>query len=189
MKLPEHVPDQHAEAMWALKSRIGRPEFELRLSKETSIRKARGNGQSRGIFRVQEVLNLFSIMRLFLKCCGLWTRGLRNYLDVQATGQNWHFPHLPKAFEGYRILQLSDLHADLHPDFPAAVIRAMNRVDYDLLVVTGDFRTCTYGDYTGANRLRLKYWLMPKRPCMRCWEITIFFARCRNWRRQGFVFC
>ena len=32
---------------------------------------------------------------------------------------------LPAVFDGFRILQLTDLHADLHPDFPAAILRAL----------------------------------------------------------------
>ncbi|MGB0257762.1 MAG: metallophosphoesterase [Coraliomargarita sp.] len=156
MSLPKHVPDEHTDAMWELTERLGRLEFERRLTKEDQIRKARGDGHSRGIFRWQHLLDFYGIIRLSLKCCGLWERALRNYLDVQLVQQHWRFENLPKAFDGYRILQLTDLHADLHPDFPDSVIRAMNRVEYDLLVVTGDFRTCTYGDHSGANTASIK---------------------------------
>ncbi len=151
MSLPEHVPDEHTDAMWALTERIGRLEFERRLTKEDQIRKARGDGHDRGIFRWQHLVDLYAITRFGLKSCGLWNRAVRNYLDVQVTQNELSFGDLPEAFDGFRILQLSDLHADLHPDFPAAAVRAMDGVEYDLLVVTGDFRTCTYGDHSGAN--------------------------------------
>lgn len=164
MSLPEHVPDEHTDAMWALSERLGRLEFERRLAKEAQIRKARGNGHSRGIFRWERLLNVYGILRVSLVCCGLWQRAVRNYLDVQLTNQDWRFEHLPKAFDGYRILQLTDLHADLHPDFPAAVSRAMKQVEYDLLVVTGDFRTCTYGDHSGANTAAIEILQHAKAP-------------------------
>ena len=51
---------------------------------------------------------------------------------------------------------MTDLHADLHPDFPAAVVRAIEPLEYDLVAVTGDFRTCTYGDHTGATRAAIE---------------------------------
>lgn len=63
---------------------------------------------------------------------------------------------LPRSFDGYRILQITDLHADLHPDFPEAVRSVVQAVECDVIAVTGDFRTCTYGDHSGATAASLK---------------------------------
>jgi predicted MPP superfamily phosphohydrolase len=57
---------------------------------------------------------------------------------------------LPEAFEGYTILQISDLHLDLAPDFPHALIDAVRSVQYDICVLTGDFRASTFGPYDAA---------------------------------------
>jgi predicted MPP superfamily phosphohydrolase len=57
---------------------------------------------------------------------------------------------LPRAFDNYRILQISDLHLDMAPDFPHALIEAVRQVEYDLCVLTGDYRAETFGPYAAA---------------------------------------
>jgi predicted MPP superfamily phosphohydrolase len=67
-------------------------------------------------------------------------------------------PRLPAAFDGYRILQLSDLHVDMRPDFVPALIERVRGVAYDLCVLTGDYRARTFGPFApaveGLARLR-----------------------------------
>lgn len=48
--------------------------------------------------------------------------------------------NLPAQFDGYRVLQLTDLHISrLFPrDWTEAVVEASNRLDVDLIVITGD---------------------------------------------------
>jgi hypothetical protein len=64
-------------------------------------------------------------------------------LNLETTVRPIPLPHLPKAFEGFRIAQLSDFH--IGPFMPAGQIRkyvAMaNALKPDLTVVTGDFVT------------------------------------------------
>ena len=64
-------------------------------------------------------------------------------LNLQVTAQPIRLPRLPRAFEGFRICQLSDIH--IGPFMPAAEIRkyvAMaNAQKADLIVLTGDFVT------------------------------------------------
>jgi hypothetical protein len=59
-------------------------------------------------------------------------------------------PELPGSFEGYRILQISDPHLDMAPDFPHVLIEAVREVSYDLCVLTGDYRAHTYGPFHAA---------------------------------------
>jgi predicted MPP superfamily phosphohydrolase len=54
---------------------------------------------------------------------------------------------LPRPFEGLRVLQLSDLHTDLDPRITAAIAERVGEADYDLCVLTGDYRALTYGPY------------------------------------------
>ena len=51
----------------------------------------------------------------------------------------------------WRPEQLSDLHADLHPDFPERVKEVIAPLVYDCIALTGDFRTCTFGEHSGAT--------------------------------------
>jgi predicted MPP superfamily phosphohydrolase len=47
-------------------------------------------------------------------------------------------PNLPKVFEGYRILHLSDIHLGRGPDRTDLLLEAVGRETADVLVVTGD---------------------------------------------------
>lgn len=64
-------------------------------------------------------------------------------LDLTVTNPRISLPNLPKAFDGFRILQLSDLH--IGPFMTAREIRKIveisNRAKPDLIALTGDFVT------------------------------------------------
>jgi hypothetical protein len=59
-------------------------------------------------------------------------------------------PRLPEAFDGFRILHISDPHLDMAEDMPHALIEAVRGVEYDVCVLTGDFRSKTFGTYAAA---------------------------------------
>jgi len=52
---------------------------------------------------------------------------------------------LPPAFNGYRILHLSDLHIDEIADGGERLCNIITELEYDLCVITGDYRFDTYG--------------------------------------------
>lgn len=139
------------EKLQAYAARLGGKEFQARMQAEQRIRVRRGEGQGKGFFRFEPTINLYAFIRLCLKLSGFWNRALRNYFDIQVVRNTVCIPHLPREFEGYTILQLTDLHADLHPDFPGRVKEIIAPLEYDCLALTGDFCTCTYSDHTGAT--------------------------------------
>ena len=65
-------------------------------------------------------------------------RGRRNALDIQLVGRSISFPDLPRAFDGYRILHLSDTHLDCLPELAAVASRLITGIEVDLLALTGD---------------------------------------------------
>jgi predicted MPP superfamily phosphohydrolase len=64
-------------------------------------------------------------------------------LNLETTSPSIRLAHLPRAFEGFRICQLSDIH--IGPFMPAEQIRKYaeiaNALKPDLMVLTGDFVT------------------------------------------------
>tara|TARA_E500000178_G_scaffold154889_1_gene154670 strand:- start:5065 stop:6042 length:978 start_codon:yes stop_codon:yes gene_type:complete len=156
MLRPDFIgPDGGAEVK-ALSDRLGAEAYADRMAKEEQLHHRGGRCQHRGLFHLDACLDLYALIRLCLQCCGLWKRAVRNYLDIQVEVNEVPLEGLPAAFDGFRILQLTDLHADLHPDFPAAVLRALAGQAYDIAVVTGDFRTSTFGDASGATKASLQ---------------------------------
>lgn len=63
----------------------------------------------------------------------------RHELDI--THRDFFLPALPSAFEGFRIVQFSDIHLDefMEDFFLRQVIDRVNSLEPDLLLVTGDF--------------------------------------------------
>jgi predicted MPP superfamily phosphohydrolase len=92
-------------------------------------------------------------MGLGLKVIGLWGRGLANGLDIQYRTVELSLPRLPREFDGYRILQISDPHFDAAPALPEAILRAVAGAKVDLCVLTGDFRNVERGPFTQAEIL------------------------------------
>jgi predicted MPP superfamily phosphohydrolase len=68
----------------------------------------------------------------------LHRRGRRNALDIQLVERSISFSDLPRAFDGYRILHLSDTHLDCLPELAAIASRLITGIEVDLLALTGD---------------------------------------------------
>ncbi|MBT5047721.1 MAG: metallophosphoesterase [Rhodospirillaceae bacterium] len=88
---------------------------------------------------------------VFLKATGLYKRGVRNALDIQLRQVTLEFDSLPKAFDGYRILQISDPHIDAMPELPERIGQLVRNADVNLCVLTGDYRFRVHGDFTGVS--------------------------------------
>lgn len=132
-------------------ARLGEAEFAARMAAEQLMRERRGEGQGKGLFRLENKVDLYGCIKFCLKMSGFWNRAVRNYFDIQVVRNEVTIANLPPAFDGYTILHLTDLHADLHPDFPARVKEVIAPLDYDCLVLTGDFRSCTFSDHSCAT--------------------------------------
>lgn len=82
---------------------------------------------------------LEGVLVVLLKLTGLWARGRRNVLGFRVEPVDAAVANLPKAFDGYRILWLSDLHIDKNDGLAEAVIDAVERLDYDVCFLGGDY--------------------------------------------------
>jgi hypothetical protein len=89
---------------------------------------------------------------------GTYWWGRANAGKVQLTRNTVCLPNLPGAFDGFTILHLSDLHADISGSAMRRTAELVLDLDYDLCVLTGDYRGRTHGDcmpcLEGVARLR-----------------------------------
>jgi len=67
-------------------------------------------------------------------------RGAKRALQLDLTALDLSFEDLPPAFDGYRILHLTDLHLDNIDDTAAETAARVAGLDCDLCVITGDVR-------------------------------------------------
>jgi uncharacterized protein len=78
---------------------------------------------------------------------GLYGRGIRNATMVEIRHNRIQSPHLPKAFDGFTIAQLSDLHVEMSEAAVERVVKLIRGVHYDICILTGDYRGRTCGPY------------------------------------------
>jgi uncharacterized protein len=139
------LPEPYA----SLAQRIGPLTLEKRLTRQAN-HWAQRTHQGSGIFRLEAVLPLDLLVSCALRTTGLARHARANYLAPRVVERHWHLDDLPLAFAGFRLLQLSDLHLDLDADFTPALIKQLRGLDYDAVVITGDFRNSTYDNHARA---------------------------------------
>jgi hypothetical protein len=136
-----------------LEKRLGRSLLAQRLKIQTH-HVARLFGSGKVWFHIEHIRTLHRIIRNILKAAGLYKRGHRNALDVRVNFQKLLCPDLPEAFDGFRLLHISDTHIDGNPELINTLIQLIEPLKYDVCVITGDFREGTFEDYeTPANRM------------------------------------
>jgi uncharacterized protein len=155
MRSPELTPTEKA-ALSALEPRVGPLHVRQRLGLEHDY-EAHGSGRGTHIF-YSESWYFPRLIRGSLRLAGLHGRGQRNALTIEVRPNNVRLPHLPAAFDGFTLLQLSDLHVDINAEFVDALIERVRPLEYDLCVITGDYRARTFGPFQatldGLERLR-----------------------------------
>jgi len=82
-----------------------------------------------------------------LKLTGLMKWASANALRYRLHKFDIPIEGLPQCFEGYRILHLSDIHIDEILDGGEHLCDTVAGLEYDLCVLTGDYRFDTYGVY------------------------------------------
>lgn len=103
-------------------------------------------GPGRTIFHPENLPLLRTLIRVFTKCLGIYGWGIRNARDIRHNTHEIALPDLDPAFDGFRILHLSDLHLDIDPAITDALLKRLQGIDYDICVITGDYRAETTGD-------------------------------------------
>jgi uncharacterized protein len=151
------VPGAKGALEARLEARLGRVHARQRLGIEEDhahqvFRRARS------VFHPENWYSFASLVRNSMRLTGVYGRAMRNARSLDTVHHPAAVPGLPRAFHGFRILHLSDLHIDVSEPSAHALIEAVRTVDYDLCVLTGDYRFRTTGDIapTLANMARLR---------------------------------
>ena len=132
-----------------LKHRLGRLHARQRLGIETE-HEAQVFGQGLNFFHLENWYSVHSVIRTVLRLTALYGRGQRNACDVQVRRNPVTSDRLPKAFDGFTILHISDLHADISLPSMRRLAALLPALDYDACVLTGDFRGNTFGPFAPA---------------------------------------
>jgi len=144
------------EVEHALELRLGR--FQARQRRGIEIdHEAQKFGQGLTFFHLENLPVIDAFIGAVVRLSGAWGRGRANAARVRLCHNEVVSDRLPAAFDGFTILHLTDLHADMSETAVAAAARMVVDLRYDLCVMTGDFRGKTFGPYQAslANMRRL----------------------------------
>lgn len=128
-----------------LEQRMGPEHARQRLDIE-EVHAAQVFGQGRSFFHIENWYSIHSVIRNTLRLCFMHKRGQQNARSIQIKNNRIQLPNLHNDFEGFTILHLSDLHVDMDEEATLSLIQKIREVDYDVCVMTGDYRARTFGD-------------------------------------------
>ncbi|WP_051302930.1 metallophosphoesterase [Psychromonas aquimarina] len=103
-------------------------------------------GQGRNFFHIENWYSSHSVIKNTLRLCFMLRKGQRNARNIQIRYNPVVLSHLHRDLDGFTVLHISDLHLDMDEQAVFALIEQIRKVNYDLCVMTGDYRASTHGD-------------------------------------------
>jgi uncharacterized protein len=130
-----------------LEARLGREHLQQRTRLERTAEPAENRSfmASLSFSRVVEA----AIPRL-LQASGMLALGKANATRIRVVRNTVEIPELPKAFAGFTLLHLTDLHADISVGAMRTLGRVIEDLTYDACVITGDFRGRIFGPFDAS---------------------------------------
>jgi len=117
---------------------MGKDLLRKRIEKQAEIW-AEETHQGTGLFVLERFVPVDAIIWFLIRMVGLGGVGRRNFLNVPVLEREVVLKNLPSAFDGFRLLQLSDLHCDLDPALTGVLVDRIHATKFDYAVFTGDF--------------------------------------------------
>src|SRR3974390_895190 len=127
----------------------GRVYARQRLGIETD-HEAQIFGQGLTFFHIENWYSIHSLIRTLIKLTGLYWRGQANAARVQVEHNDIRLRRLPAEFDGFTLLPMTDFHADMNDGAMRRAEEILPGLDYDMCVLTGDYRAATFGPFEPA---------------------------------------
>jgi hypothetical protein len=147
---------------------------------------AQAFGQGLSFLHLENLPLMQAMIEIALRVTGTYWRGRANAREVQVRRNVVRLPNLPSAFDGFTVLHLSDLHADLSGPAMQRAAELAHDLAYDLCVLTGDYRGRTTAIGGPASRAYVKRYAATS---MRSSATTIRLPWFPIWRRWAFECC
>lgn len=120
------------------------PSVRLGASFAARRNKMDGCGPASFIEKALQLLPVEQLVPICLASLGALDKARSEFLEFRIENHNWQFPNLPPELDGFKILQLTDLHADLSSEFAptlhAFLLSNKSALRADICVLTGDFQ-------------------------------------------------
>jgi uncharacterized protein len=139
--------DQGITTLFEPLGRRAHARERLRIETAHEMRMA---GPALNFFDVESWYSIHSLIRTTLRLAGLYRRGCRNAERVAVRHNFVGSTRLPSGFDGFTILHITDLHVELSQGANRRLIELVDDLRYDLCVLTGDYRSKTFGPFAAA---------------------------------------
>ena len=136
----------HEASLKDLIKRIGAEHVEWRLKTERE-HEAQLVGQGTLVFNLENWYTAPFIIGTALKLAGLYGRARQNADRVLVRKNTIASGNFPRGFDGFTILHISDLHADISAGAMRRLPDMVGDLSYDICVLTGDYRGKTCGPF------------------------------------------
>jgi len=143
---PTDTPTDEQVILRLLEERLGTVHARQRLGIESEY-DPRVFGRGLNFFHPENWYSIHALIGFALRLSGFYWRGRRNTRNIQVRVNEIALPRLPRSFDGFRILHMSDLHTDMHPPATLALAGTVAGLAYDVCVMTGDYRAQTFGPF------------------------------------------
>jgi predicted MPP superfamily phosphohydrolase len=122
----------------SIRERLGEERTLRRLQLQERL-VGRKIAQGLGPFALERFFSVNDCISALICAAGFKERGLNNILDLRIEEHEVVMPGLPSPFEGFRLLQLADLHCDLDARMMEMIRETMTGIPHDAVVLTGDY--------------------------------------------------
>lgn len=137
------------ESLLELEHRLGRLHARQRLGLEMD-HEARVTRRHTDFLHAENWYSIHSLAHGGLKLAGLYARGRRNSESIRVKHNEFTFKGLPPSFDGFTLLHISDLHADMNEGAMRRLVELVRGLHYDICVLTGDYRGKTFGPFAAT---------------------------------------
>jgi predicted MPP superfamily phosphohydrolase len=140
-----------------LERRLGRTYARQRLGIEDDHeRQVFGGGLN--FFHIENWYSAPWLIRGVLRLAGLYRRAQQNAERVQVRENIVRSNKMPRPFDGFSILHITDMHVDMSEGAMRRLSDILPNLNYDICVLTGDYRGKTHGPFeatlNGMARVR-----------------------------------
>ena len=123
-----------------LLKRIGKDHLRKRLTRQVNIAANFYAKTSPAPFHFENVQWIHILLKILLKTTWLYEKGKKNTINYKVERIKIPIKNLPTPFNHFKILQISDIHADALIDEGNSLERILRDISADVCVFTGDFR-------------------------------------------------
>jgi predicted MPP superfamily phosphohydrolase len=108
-----------------------------------------------GRFQWEDMDWLERLIEKTLRAVGLYKIGFGNLFDFRIEKVEIGFANLPEAFDGLRLLWLSDFHIEPLDGLAEALVEAVQPLQYDIAILGGDWAFCYDLNDTAVERMKI----------------------------------